>query len=83
MGLRRAAIEVELRRHFWGSLKEVRLWTSRGQYHRVGPTTWRTVESSGLPVAVGEDRGRTLWVTDDGYYWDDEGHSAEDVGLLV
>lgn len=37
----------------------------------------------GSAVAIADDRGRTLWLTSDGYYWDDDDLDAEAVALLV
>ncbi|MEX2373973.1 MAG: HNH endonuclease signature motif containing protein [Dehalococcoidia bacterium] len=42
----------------------------------------RRVQTVGA-AAIAEDRGRTLWVTSDGYFWDDDGLAPEEVALLV
>lgn len=33
--------------------------------------------------ALAEERGRTLWQTADGFYWDDDGLDAESIALLA
>ncbi|MQC17313.1 MAG: HNH endonuclease [Chloroflexi bacterium] len=42
----------------------------------------RRVEAEGAAV-LADDRGRTLWATADGYFWDDDELEAEEVALLV
>lgn len=42
----------------------------------------RRVASEGAAALV-DDRGRTLWATANGYFWDDDDLDAEEVALLV
>lgn len=83
MGLQRAKVREEVRKGIFGGVKELRLWTSRAHYYRVRGRELRDLRAARAPTAVGADRGRTLWATADGYYWDDEGHSAEEVDLVL
>jgi hypothetical protein len=83
LALRRAKVRVELRRGFWGGLKEARLWTSPGHYYSVKGAQWLAIEGGAAPLVVGEEDGRTLWATSGGLFWDDDGHGGDDVALLL
>jgi len=83
MGLRRARVREEVRKGLFGGVKELRLWISPENYYRLRGQELRELTAAGTPAAVGTDQGRTLWATPDGYYWDDEGHSVEEVDLVL
>jgi hypothetical protein len=83
MSLQRANVRIEERRGFFGALKEVRLWFSRGDHVALNREAWDALGSSAAPVPLGEDGGRRLWYAEGSYYWAEDGIDAEAVALLA
>jgi hypothetical protein len=83
MSLQRANVRIEERRGFFGALKEVRLWFSRGGHVALNREAWERLGQSEAPVLLAEDGARRLWHAGGVYYWAEDGMDAEAVALLA
>ena len=82
----RKATGVELRRSGFGIFARTEVVVGGRAIARLSRRDLRRIED-GIAIegaaAVTDDLDRTLWRTEDGYYWDDDGLDAEAVALLA
>ncbi len=85
MALKRAT-GVEVRRSGFGIFAVYEVRAGDRMVARLRRRTYAEIErqiASGGAAALTDDRGRTLWATSDGYFWDNDDLDAEEVALLV
>ena len=85
MTLRRASA-IDIRRSGFSIFTNYEVRTGNRVLARLTQREYTESErrvAAGGAVAIAEDRGRTLWATSDGYFWDDDGLDAEEIALLI